>query len=162
VELLTNPDIFTFSNMREEAQFLADVIKVSGSERVLWGLDREIFSDRYLISRLAARVPASASAAFIRLKEASAKALARFQHIDVASAQGRGGTDPLLRDAAVRDIDAGDASRRARRLRQHDERVSCAVADFERPLARAYGEQIESPLRGSGAPRHRRSRRRHR
>ena len=44
--------------LREEAQFLAAVINAAPrSERVLWGLDREIFSDRYLISRLEARVP---------------------------------------------------------------------------------------------------------
>jgi hypothetical protein len=79
VELLKSPGIFTFSNLREEAQFLADGIKASGSDRVLWGLDREIFSDRYLISKLESKVPASARAAFTRLKEASAKALAQFQ-----------------------------------------------------------------------------------
>ena len=78
VEFLSAPGTFTFYNMREEAQFLADVIGAApGSERVLWGLDREIFNDRYLISRLEARVPESAREAFTRLKEASAEAWAR-------------------------------------------------------------------------------------
>jgi hypothetical protein len=64
--------------MREEAQFLADVIKAAPrNERVLWGLDREIFSDRYLISRLEPRVPQRARAAFTRLKQASTNAWAR-------------------------------------------------------------------------------------
>src|SRR5215218_9821467 len=58
VDFLTAPGTFTFYNMREEAQFLADVIKAAPSgERVLWGFDREIFSDRYLISKLESRVP---------------------------------------------------------------------------------------------------------
>src|SRR5215207_4858560 len=58
VDFLAAPGTFTFYNMREEAQFLADVIKAAPSgERVLWGFDREIFSDRYLISKLESRVP---------------------------------------------------------------------------------------------------------
>ena len=78
MDLLKNPGLFTFYNMREEAKFVADVIKAAPSnERVLWGLDREIFSDRYLISRLEARVPARAREAFTRLKQASANAWAR-------------------------------------------------------------------------------------
>ena len=80
VDVLTNPGAFTFYNLREEAKFLADVIQASPrNERVLWGLDREIFSDRYLISRLEARVPKSALEAFTRLKQSSANALARFE-----------------------------------------------------------------------------------
>jgi hypothetical protein len=79
MDFLTNPGTFTFYNLREEALFLADVIKAAPrSERVLWGLDREIFSDRYLISRLEAKVPTRARAAFIRLKEASTNAWARY------------------------------------------------------------------------------------
>jgi hypothetical protein len=79
-DLLTNPGAFTFYNLREEAQFVADVVNAApANERVLWGLDREIFSDRYLISRLEAKVPASARAALTRLKEASANALKRFE-----------------------------------------------------------------------------------
>ena len=80
VGLLTNPSIFTFYNLREEVQFLADVVKdAPRNERILWGLDREIFSDRYLISRLEARVPGRAREAFTRLKEASTNAWARHE-----------------------------------------------------------------------------------
>jgi hypothetical protein len=78
VNFLTLPGTFTFYNMREEAQFLADVIKAApAKERVLWGLDREIFSDRYLISKLDSKVPQRARQAFDRLKEASASAWAQ-------------------------------------------------------------------------------------
>lgn len=77
VDFLTGPGTFTFYNLREEAQFLADVIKAApSSERILWGFDREIFSDRYLISKLEPRVPPRAREAFARLKEASANAWA--------------------------------------------------------------------------------------
>jgi hypothetical protein len=80
VDFLKNPGTFTFYNLREEAQFVTDVIKTApGSERVLWGLDREIFSDRYLISKLEAKVPQRAREAFTRLKEASTNARARFE-----------------------------------------------------------------------------------
>jgi hypothetical protein len=80
VDFLTDPGTFTFYNLREEAQFLADVVNAAPKgERVLWGLDREIFSDRYLIGKLEARVPARARDAFARLKEASANARARFE-----------------------------------------------------------------------------------
>jgi hypothetical protein len=65
-------------DMREEAQFLAAAVNaVPRSEHVLWGLDREIFSDRYLISKLEARVPRRAKESFTRLKEASTNAWAR-------------------------------------------------------------------------------------
>jgi hypothetical protein len=78
VDFLTAPGTWTFYNLREEAQFLADVIKAAPrSERVLWGFDREIFSDRYLISKLEARVPQRAREAFTRLKEASTNAWAQ-------------------------------------------------------------------------------------
>jgi hypothetical protein len=61
--------------LREEAEFIASVIGAAPTnERVLWGFDREIFSDRYLISRLEPRVPRSAKESFARLKEASTKA----------------------------------------------------------------------------------------
>jgi hypothetical protein len=77
VKFLTAPGTFTFYNLREEAQFLADVMKgAPRGERVLWGFDREIFSDRYLIAKLASRVPPGAREAFSRLKEASANAWA--------------------------------------------------------------------------------------
>jgi hypothetical protein len=70
----------TFSPMylREEAQFLADVVAAAPkNERVLWGFDRENFSDLYLINRLEPKVPPRARAAYARLKEASAGTLAR-------------------------------------------------------------------------------------
>lgn len=77
-DLLKTPGLFTFYNLREEAKFLADVIKAApGNERVLWGLDREIFSDRYLISRLEASLPQRAREAFTCLKQASANAWAQ-------------------------------------------------------------------------------------
>ena len=79
-ELLTTPNMQTFYNLREETQFLVDVIKAApGNEEVLWGFDREIFNDRYFISRLEAKVPERAREAFSRLKEASAKAWARYE-----------------------------------------------------------------------------------
>ncbi|HET8714170.1 MAG TPA: hypothetical protein VFM23_10865 [Gemmatimonadales bacterium] len=80
-DLLTQPDIFTFYNLHEEARFAADVVRGSpGNERVLFGLDREIFNDRYLISKLEPKVPAGggARAAFGRLKEASTNAWAQY------------------------------------------------------------------------------------
>ena len=74
-DLLKTPGLFTFYNLREEAQFVADVIKAAPkNERVLWGLDREIFSDRYLILKLEAKAPPRAREAVARLKEASANA----------------------------------------------------------------------------------------
>ena len=64
--------------LREEAQFLAAVIGAAPrNERVLWGCDREIFSDRYLIARLEPKVPPRAREAFTRLKGASANAWAQ-------------------------------------------------------------------------------------
>jgi len=64
--------------LREEAEFLAAVITgAPRNERVLWGCDREIFSDRYLIARLEPKVPPRARESFTRLKEASANAWAQ-------------------------------------------------------------------------------------
>jgi hypothetical protein len=78
MDFLSAPGIFTFANLREEAQFLADVIRAApATERVLWGFDREIFNDRHLISRLEASVPGGARPAFTRLKQASENARAR-------------------------------------------------------------------------------------
>ena len=75
VDFLTAPGTFTFYNMREEAQFLADVVKAApGSGRVLWGFDREIFSDRYLIAKLKPKVPPRAREAYARLEDASTNA----------------------------------------------------------------------------------------
>ena len=74
------PTTFSPLYLREEAQFLTTVINATPkSERVLWGLDRELFSDRYLISRLETRVPPRARESFTRLKEASTNAWARVQ-----------------------------------------------------------------------------------
>ena len=75
VDFLSAPNIWTFYNLREEVQFLADVINAAPrGERVLWGFDRELFSDRYLISRLEAKVPQRGRESFTRLKEASTNA----------------------------------------------------------------------------------------
>ncbi len=72
------PSTWSPMYMREEAQFLAAAVNAAPrSERVLWGLDREIFSDRYLISKLEARVPRRAMESFTRLKEASTNAWAQ-------------------------------------------------------------------------------------
>jgi hypothetical protein len=80
LDFFARPDTWSPIYLREEAQFLASVITAAPrSERVLWGLDREIFSDRYLISRLEARVPRRAKESFTRLKEASSNAWARQQ-----------------------------------------------------------------------------------
>ena len=78
VDFLSAPSIWTFYNLREEVQFLADVIKAAPrSERVLSGFDRELFSDRYLISKLEAKVPQRARESFTRLKEESTNAWAQ-------------------------------------------------------------------------------------
>jgi hypothetical protein len=78
VDFLATPGTFTFYNLREEARFLDQVVEAGPkTERVVWGLDREIFSDRYLISRLGSRVPPKARQAFNRLDEASMNAGAR-------------------------------------------------------------------------------------
>lgn len=75
LDFYARPDTWSPMYLREEAQFLAAVISgAPRSERVLWGFDREIFSDRYLISRLEPRVPRGARESFTRLKEASTNA----------------------------------------------------------------------------------------
>ena len=80
LDFFAAPDTWSPMYLREEAQFLAAVIDAAPrSERVLWGLDRELFSDRYLISKLEARVPRRARESFTRLKEASTNAWARHQ-----------------------------------------------------------------------------------
>ncbi len=77
LDFYARPDTWSPMYLREEAQFLASVISdAPRNERVLWGFDREIFSDRYLISRLEPKVPSRARESFARLKEASAKAWA--------------------------------------------------------------------------------------
>src|SRR3982074_68302 len=72
------PNTWSPMYLREEAEFLASVINAGPkNERVLWGFDREIFSDRYLISRLEPRVPRRAKQSFTRLKEASTSSWAQ-------------------------------------------------------------------------------------
>ena len=80
LDFYSRPDTWSPMYLREEAQFLATVVNAAPKgERVLWGFDREIFSDRYLISRLEPKVPKGAKESFARLKEASTSAAAR-QH----------------------------------------------------------------------------------
>jgi len=75
LDFYASPDTWSPMYLREEAQFLTAVINsVPKNERVLWGFDRELFSDRYLISRLETKVPRSAKQSFARLKEASTNA----------------------------------------------------------------------------------------
>src|SRR5438445_4074358 len=58
LDFYASPETWSPMYLREEAQFLAAVINSAPkNERVLWGFDRELFSDRYLISRLEPRVP---------------------------------------------------------------------------------------------------------
>ncbi|HUP88088.1 MAG TPA: hypothetical protein VM100_01935 [Longimicrobiales bacterium] len=79
-EFLRNPSVFTFYNLQEEAQFVADVVAAAPrDQQVLWGFDREIFSDRYLISKLETKVPSSARDPFARLKQESANAWLVFE-----------------------------------------------------------------------------------
>ena len=78
LKFFSTPGTWSPMYLSDEARFIADVVNAAPrGERVLWGLDREIFSDRYLISRLEPRVPPRARAAFDRLKEASTRAWAR-------------------------------------------------------------------------------------
>ena len=85
VDFFAVPGIGSVLGLREEAQFLAAVINgAPRSERVLWGLDREIFGDRYLISKLEAKAPRRARESLMRLKEASTNAWARYQQNPIA------------------------------------------------------------------------------
>jgi len=78
LDFFATPTTWSPMYLREEAQFIASVVKAAPSgERVLWGLDREILSDRYLISRLEPKVPARAKEPFARLKQASTDAWAQ-------------------------------------------------------------------------------------
>src|SRR5204863_8942553 len=80
LDFFARPDTWSPMYLRDEAQFLASVINAAPkNERVLWGFDREIFSDRYLISRLEPRVPQRAKQSFTRLKEASTNSWAQNQ-----------------------------------------------------------------------------------
>jgi hypothetical protein len=77
LDFFARPDTWSPMYLREEARFLADVVATAPrGERVLWGFDREIFSDRYLIGRLDTKVPPSARASFAKLKVASENAFA--------------------------------------------------------------------------------------
>ena len=77
-DFLKTPNLFTFYNLHEEAQFLAHVVQNAPRDaRVIFGFDREIFNDRYLIAKLEPKVPPAARAAFARLKEASTNAWAQ-------------------------------------------------------------------------------------
>jgi hypothetical protein len=96
LDLFARPDTWSPMYLREEAQLIASVVSAAPKgERVLWGFDREIFSDRYLISRLEPRVPRRAKESFARLKDASTNAGALQQ-------QGKGppfffsGQDPAI------------------------------------------------------------------
>lgn len=78
LDFYAQPNTWSPMYLREEAQFLAGVMTAAPrNERVLWGFDREIFSDRYLIAKLEARVPPRARESFTRLKEASTSAWAQ-------------------------------------------------------------------------------------
>jgi hypothetical protein len=79
-DFYARPDTWSPMYLREEAQFLASVISAAPRDaRALWGFDREIFSDRYLISRLEPMVPRRAKEPFARLKDASTSAFAQQQ-----------------------------------------------------------------------------------
>jgi hypothetical protein len=78
LKFFAQPDTWSPMYLRDEAQFIASVVNAAPkNERVLWGLDREIFSDRYLISRLEPRVPQRARKPFTLLKDASTAAWAK-------------------------------------------------------------------------------------
>ena len=78
LDFYASPDTWSPMYLREEAEFIASVVNgAPKKERVLWGFDREIFSDRYLISRLEPRVPQRARESFTRLKEASTNSWAQ-------------------------------------------------------------------------------------
>jgi hypothetical protein len=80
LDFMSAPDTWSPMYLRDEARFIASVVSAAPrGERVLWGLDRELFSDRYLISRLEPRVPRRAREPFARLKDASANAFAEQQ-----------------------------------------------------------------------------------
>jgi hypothetical protein len=77
LDFFAGPGTFNPMYLREEARFLAAVVAGAPPRaRVLWGFDRELFSDRYLISRLEPRVPARAREPLMRLKEASTRSWA--------------------------------------------------------------------------------------
>jgi hypothetical protein len=78
LDFFSAPGTWSPMYLREEAEFLAAVVDATPrGGRSLWGLDRELFSDRYLIARLEARVPRGARESFARLKEATTSSWAR-------------------------------------------------------------------------------------
>src|SRR3954469_2138281 len=80
LDFFARPDTWSPMYLREEAELIASVVTAAPrDERVLWGFDREIFSDRYLISRLEPRLRKRARESFTRLKEASTNAWERMQ-----------------------------------------------------------------------------------
>ncbi len=75
LDFFAEPTTWSPMYLREEAQFLASVVNAAPKNaRVLWGFDRELFSDRYLIARLEPKVPSRARASFAKLKAASTSA----------------------------------------------------------------------------------------
>ncbi|HYX82014.1 MAG TPA: hypothetical protein VE714_06440 [Gemmatimonadales bacterium] len=75
LDFFAQPTTWSPMYLREEAQFLSGVVNAAPkNERVLWGFDRELFSDRYLIAKLEAKVPSRARASFAKLREASTNA----------------------------------------------------------------------------------------
>jgi hypothetical protein len=77
LDFYARPDTWSPMYLREEAQLIASVVNATPrNERAVWGFDREIFSDRYLISRLEPKVPPRAKESFAHLKGASANAWA--------------------------------------------------------------------------------------
>ena len=78
LDFYATPTTWSPQYLREEAQLIASAVAgAPRNERVVWGFDREIFSDRYLMSRLEPKVPQRARAAFARLKQASAASWAQ-------------------------------------------------------------------------------------
>jgi len=78
LDFFATPTTWSPLYLREEAKIMAAVIDAAPkNEHVLWGFDREIFSDLYLVNRLEAKVPPRAQAPYARLKEASAGTAAR-------------------------------------------------------------------------------------
>ncbi|MFL6244922.1 MAG: hypothetical protein ACJ74H_02775 [Thermoanaerobaculia bacterium] len=77
-------------SLREESAFLADVVAATPGSSVLWGLDYEIFADRYLISKLLRKAPVSAKEPLSRLQNASNAAWEKQVPFSVS------GADPAL------------------------------------------------------------------
>jgi hypothetical protein len=88
---LANPGAWgVLYSLREESAFLAEVVSATPGSSVLWGLDYEIFADRYLISKLLHKAPLSAKDALSRLQNASNAAWEQQMPFSVS------GADPAL------------------------------------------------------------------